>query len=392
MKKTVKNRNGMALPLVIMVILVTMILGVSLLSIGLADTKFTMAQENKIQANYLARAGVDDIADYIIENKALPVVDPDEEITFTKGSYIITNLEEIAGSNPKDSVFVIEATSTVQSATSDVKLTMSFDNPSDLFDKAIYTFDDLDISKMNSVQGDIASAGSVILKENKDNFDTNQYTVESNASFDYGYSQFPITMPGTYQTSYTATLSATATISSDGNYNSITVPNNTTLTFFTGGENDVLEIGIHRFSTGNSGVVQVTGEGILKLYVGELLESKGSFYVEDTAELEIYGYQDSTIDFQTPLLVENSDPNKTRLYLDEGCELILQANGTFHFYVHGPEATISMQSAQTTVYGAIVGNIYKGSNVSQAMGSVIYQAPDDSWDLADPQVRKRFYE
>lgn len=394
------NNKGLALPLVIIIIVVLMIVGMGLFTIGLSDTKHTINQEKKIQSNYLARAGVDDIAEYIMTNETIPSLGANNEVILSSGSYEITKLE----ANADNSVFVVESTADVDGVTSSVKLTLSIDRPSDLFDKALYTFDDLDTSKMSLIQGDIASAGSVILKESKDNFDQTQYTAESNAELNNKYTQFPISMPPDYTADYIDILTAESTITTisvDSKYDTIDVPNGTTLVFDTGsGEYDpdinnpatILEVGTKNLVSGNSGIIKVTGNGLLRLYIGVLLESKGSYNVEDGAELELYGYSGSTLDFQTPLDVAHNNPNKIRMYLDSGCELLLQANGNYYCYIHGPEATIRMQSSDTTVYGAIVGNLFKGSNVSQAMGKVIYKAPDDSWGLPDPAIEKRFYE
>jgi len=56
--KLVKNSKGFALPLVLMVSMVLLILGIALLQVSMADTKQATWQNNRIQAHYLGRSGV----------------------------------------------------------------------------------------------------------------------------------------------------------------------------------------------------------------------------------------------------------------------------------------------------------------------------------------------
>src|SRR5665648_1129800 len=67
--KSIKNERGMALALVIMVMTVLIILGASILTSSLTETKFSVANEKNLQAEYLAKEGADIMAQHFITSK-----------------------------------------------------------------------------------------------------------------------------------------------------------------------------------------------------------------------------------------------------------------------------------------------------------------------------------
>jgi len=381
------NNKGSALLLVLIIMLILSVLGVALLATSLADTTHAVLQQNKIQSNYLARSAVDDIATYIIANKAAPTLGTSNK-NLGYGDYTIN---EITPSN-SNKVFYIEATGTANDVSSTVGLTVSRDLPSDLFDHAIYTYSNLNIELMN-ISGDIASLGTIDYSTNGSNeYDVSQYTAYPGLELNAEYEQFPISNAFYAPAGPEQVVSGTFTINTNTNYKNISVPNGAILKFNTGSNGNVLKVGVINLTTGNSGTVIIEGSGLLQLYVYGKLESKGSYTVSDGAEMELMVYQNAIAEFQTPLSVnDDEDPNKVRIYLDTDALLDLQANGDYNCYILGPEADIKMQSSQTTVNGAIIGNILKG-NGNKAMGVVNYKQPDDSWDLIKYAFQKRFYQ
>lgn len=59
MKRILLNEKGATLPLVLVIFMVLFVLGVSLLQIGMSETKETTWQNNRVQAHYLARSGIE---------------------------------------------------------------------------------------------------------------------------------------------------------------------------------------------------------------------------------------------------------------------------------------------------------------------------------------------
>jgi hypothetical protein len=388
----ITNRKGSALVSVLIAMLVLSIMAVAVLSTSLADTKHAVYHQDSIQSYYLARSAVDDVASYIISNKTAPSLTLPTQKSFSFGSYTVDKLQASAG----NTVYYIEATGTINNNKKTVGLTLSKANPSDLFQHAIYTYSNLNIEQM-VVSGDIASSGTIDYAKNGSNaYNTSLYTAYPGHTLDTVYSAFPI--PDTYKNTSGPDLVVNKTeeiISSNINYNSITVSNDATsiLRFNTGSEGDILTVGVIDMDIlGQQSKIIVDGDGLLKLYIYGTLSSKTNLTVADGAELELFVYQNATAEFQTPISVnENEDPNKIRIYLDKDSLLDLQANGNYNAYIQGPEAFIKMQSSDTTINGAIIGNILQGMG-SKPSGKVNYKAPDDSWSLYYATFNKRFYQ
>lgn len=387
MIKSLKDNKGMALVTVIMIMVVLMIFGASVLLTATADSRHAAVQRRTIQANYLARAAVDDIGNYILEHEALPTgVSIGDEVILSAGKYTVTDLNSFTSGG--DPAFYVEVTGETGNMSSKVGLTISEDNPSDVFDHAIYTVGDLDIENM-VVLGDVGSGGTILYSDSGSNaYDTSQFTPTPGYVLDEHYDEFPIP---DVRTTPVSTWDGTSAVSADATFDSIFVPNHDTLTFNTGASGNVLTVAVNSLVTDVQGTIEVTGEGILELYVYTLLDSKGSYTVESDAELVLYLDEGAEAYFQTPLTVEGANPNSVRMFLGEDSELHMQANGDFYCYIMGPEAEIYFQSDQTTVYGSVIGNILNPSG-SQPNGSVVYVAPDDSWELEDAGFSKRFYQ
>lgn len=390
MIQPLKNNKGMAMVTVVMIMVVLMIFGVSVLSTATADSRHAVVQQRTIQANYLARAAVDDIGNYILEHKILPSgVSVSDEVTLSAGKYTVTELNSFTSSG--DPAFYVEVTGQVGETNSKVGLTISEDNPSDVFNHAIYTVSNLDIENMQ-VNGDVASLGTIIYSESGSNaFDTTQYTATPGYELKEEYEEFPIV---DVRTTPVSTWDGTSTVSADSTFDSIDVPNHSTLTFNTGVSGNILTVAINSLVTDVHGSIEVTGDGLLELYIYSSLESKGNYNVGADAELVLYLDEGAAADFQTPLTVYGTDPdkaNQVRMFLGEGSSLYLQAGVEIYGYIMGPEANIYFQSSDTTVNGAVIGNILNPDPTSPN-GVVNYVVPDDSWEIENAGMSKRFYQ
>jgi hypothetical protein len=397
MRNKMHNNRGAALPLVIITMVVLMILGLAVLNISLADYKHAIYSERKIQANYLARAGADDIGNKIISEKsstnAIPTltgtyVDLGEGRKYTVDSMVQLTVTGYTG-------IVVSVIGEDNGVTSKVGLTITKDKASELLDKAIYSVGDLDISNLD-VYGEVASGGDITYQPTK--YDTVAYGepqegIELNKNFE----QLPIADPNLDDhTTLDQTISSETVLETGFRYDTITIDNTASsiLVFNTGTvDKAVYKVEIDSTFLSNSGKIKVIGNGILELYVMELFESKGTIEVANTAELEFHVMAGKTLDFQTALSVNAAeDPNKVRIYLDAGSNLLLQANGNYNCYIIGPEANIKMQSDNTVINGAVIGNVFENNNGNIANGVVNFKAPDDSWTPHNAGYNKKFYE
>ena len=66
MKSKFFNESGSVLALTLVIMLVLMILGTALLNMSLAENKFAIKQEDKMQAYYIARSGAQAVAEYMV--------------------------------------------------------------------------------------------------------------------------------------------------------------------------------------------------------------------------------------------------------------------------------------------------------------------------------------
>lgn len=398
------SRKGSALTLVVIVMVVLMILGAALLSSSVSETRQAVAQEHMIQANYLARAGVDEIANKILEDEAIPAginigdtIDIDAE-----RRYVVEELHSLA---PSHDGFFVSVRGESRGSSRRVGITITRDQPSEVLDKAIFTYATLDIRNVD-VEGNVGSGGDVLFHPNK--YDTDEYDYEEGVHYDNPYGGVPIEEDprSEFNLDYyededdnevrDLLVNSHVTISSDMKLDSATVGNSSShiLEFDTGGSENTLIVAIERLEIMNQGFMRVTGDGLLKLYIMDELEAKGSIIVEPPAQMELFAYSGALLEFQTPLSVNgDEDPNQVRIYLDSGSVLDMQANGNYNAYIIGPDAEIYMQSANTTVNGAIFGNVLSRGNNQGANGKVNYFPPDDSmWDLLGANYQKRFYQ
>lgn len=115
-KLNLKKRKGGALVFTLLVMLIMTILGTTLLQISLAENKMAIRDKNRIEAYYLARAGVETTAAYLIDN-ATPEADinqivdkKSDEISYGKGTF---NVELIKDPTAGSHSIIVKGTGTV---------------------------------------------------------------------------------------------------------------------------------------------------------------------------------------------------------------------------------------------------------------------------------------
>lgn len=116
-------------------------------------------------------------------------------------------------------------------------------------------------------------------------------------------------------------------------------------------------------------LVFYTDDGIQQIVVDTLNISgpQGSVTINGDGEVHLYIRSSGVID--NPVVVNGTNPAILFIYLMEGSTLELQANASLNAYIYGPNATIEIQSDQTNVSGAIIGNVINRGNSNGALGS-----------------------
>lgn len=173
MAKYFKSNNGLALPLVLMVMFIVILFSIVILGMGSTSTIMAANQNNGTQAYYLARSGVDAVASYIVENldgltpaaldnKINSIIASGKSAPFKLAS---SDKGTIQVAVQKDNnILNIIAEGNVNNITKKVTKTIYISNGTSqlAFDKAIFAKGKLDFTG-SSIKGNIASLDTVNL-------------------------------------------------------------------------------------------------------------------------------------------------------------------------------------------------------------------------------------
>ncbi len=369
MLQVIKNNKGAALVAVVISIVVLMILGTASLQSGLADTTFSINNEKEIQAEFIAKSGAEITAKYIFDNPTTTLTSFNDTVGMGNYYAIVTK--------PSSSSLKIVSTGTVGSFSKKVSLVLSGSTYQNLFTGIRQTgTDDLDLSAMNiehgsgvdvSVEANVATLGQITLSAS----DAADPNIKKALNTDLPQ---PFILPNTagYQTTVPALVSGTRTFI--GNYDFTTTPmtlatsNNESFVFDTQGHDQHIIVNTMSFK-GPDATITIQGGGNVHLYV------------LDWGEI------------QNPINVNMANPGTLFIYIANGKSLAISANGAINAYIYAPEATVEIQSAQTIINGAIIGEIINRGNVNGAKGTLYYvPLANNPGDTAiSPSYKKTMY-
>lgn len=165
MLKRLNNEKGSTLALVLIVMAVLSVLGAAVLNVAVAETRFAVRAEDRLQAYYIARSGAQAVAEYMMSvppadaNKLLDrTSDPNYQIG--GGSFVVT----VSQSTELDSVSIVTITSVgeYRGATQTVKIRVSTSPGGDIFQHAIAARST--VTTANTAGSGIKISGSVVSK------------------------------------------------------------------------------------------------------------------------------------------------------------------------------------------------------------------------------------
>ena len=342
------NRHkGVGLILVIVVMAVLVILGATILTVSLAETKVSVYQDKRVQAYYLAKSGVDSVSTYILAHpgEAMTIAKaPESNVNshFTNGTFKVDvsnhATDSSLGSN-EVRVKGIGAVGEVENSSSVVLQSLSLP---DILDKAIYSKNSLDISNMK-VTGDIQSAGNIQYRTNG----SNQYngTAYANSPREIEFVA-PFPAPGTTNMNI---KNSSSTITTSGYYKDITV--------------------------GQKGVLNVITNGSNLEIVVDNLTIDSNLFIDATAGGSVIIYVNNSMTVNTKGQINNTESKNLFIYLKSGSILSMQANKVLNGYIIGPEATVEVQSNQSTVNGAIFSKIVQKNGAGSGPNGVVNYVP-----------------
>jgi len=345
------NQRGLALPLVLVVMLISSMLGVTVWQYSVTDTIHVAQDVDRMQAHYLARSGADAMAEFLVRNPRRAA----EMITKTA----VYSATGTLGSDQDFRVRVTGDPTSLITVTSDgssggvterLMLDLTPLTASEIFNNAIFSVGDLDVTEMKPVTGDLESAGNISAPKGY------TYRVTMNSARVFAPPIIPNLLPANPRT-LSVGNNATMTIQGNFQYDTIGMASNARLIFDNQGRTQ--QIVVNSLTT--KGDISIIGGGRLELYIT------------------------GSADFQTPLLVNPVDPmevnsvnpNNLFVFLAHSTNLTIQANGEINAFIYGPTAEVRIQSAQSTVNGAIIANlIVKNQNDRASNGSVNFRQID----------------
>ncbi len=337
-----RDDRGLALPLVLIVMLVLSLLGTAVWQYSVTDNIQVAREEKRMQAYYLARSGADAVAEYLTKNpsQVASIIARTGKNNMAAGSLGSGRDFQVNVSGDIVNGIIVTGVGTSGDVSRTVHLNLTSLKASEVFENVIYTFGDLDISQLKTIVGDVASAGNIIKGSNY------SYTATPFHEANYPSPIIPEGLPSAG--SISVGNKQTVTIASDAWYSGITMSPNGTLVFDV--QDRVMQVVVHDMETKGNVVVQVSGKGRLELYITNKAE------------------------FHTPMVVNSGDPNSVFIFLKDGTYLNMQANGTTNAYIYGPNAIVAIQSAHSTVRGAIISNLFvrKHNNNQPSIGNVVF--------------------
>ena len=342
--KKLKSNSGAALIMILIVMVVLFILGTSLLNVSLSENKFAIAQEKGVKSYYIARAGAEAAATYIMDDSHTfseintLLIDNDDNIDtwsdFSDGQFKVS-----FGGNAYDPVVHSVGNYDGIEKTTSVKLSKL-----SLFgDAAITVTEGLFLANNSLVGGTVATTNdpetSVLPVENWDNIEGGDPYQTDTVFEDPDPSGLdPAPPPGTI--SFPITIEYGDGVSGYS-YNTIDLGSKEMNVNLNNGD---VKLQASTFE-GNNATINVTGDGLFTLYV-DTINFKGDLIASDESKVLVIVYDEGNINFQT-------------------------GNSIFNAFIYGPSADMTIK-ANYTGLGAIIGR-----NVSLESGGQVRFNPNN---------------
>lgn len=405
--KIIENEKGLVMPLVLIIMVLMALLGTSIWFMSLTDLKQVERDQKRTQSYYMAAAGADAVGQYITINPdekdiealidAIDGAGSSEKIMVSSGLFgnvgeLDIEVKQIEQTDGDETIRLVQLTGKgyVDDVSQQVNLYLEKLTPAAIFNAALKVNNDVDLSSMGVLSGDIVSSGSVdidsslLCGNNEDNFqycnpdyedfgEEGPFDVYESKPFDYKTKDFdPVSEEEDFEDSITIGNNESLEIITNRIIDEIDVNNNGKLIVDARNRNADLKVEVNTIDMKQNAeiIFHTHQDHEINLYINEEFNANGSFDVEGFGGVNIYIR--SNAKFQTPNsnVVENA---YLIVYLEKGSEMALHANAVFRGYIYGPEATVKAHSASSTIIGSVVANSFVAHNKDDAMGRLIYE-------------------
>ena len=284
MRKLLFNKEGVVLPVVLIVMVVLIILGLALLYISDADGRQAIYQEKKLKAHYLARSGADAVASAIIKESSVltDILDKasNPNTQLDGGSFTVEVIDVHGDQTEIEIVSTGTVDSGIGSINEKVSITLHKTINGGFFSNAIFATGKITLEDGSLIKGDVATNLS----------ETDGEISQSNVDGTITY-ESPIAMPSFELPEGLPhhTLSPGSIINSSVHkIGDVKIGEDENLTFNTGDVGDLLQVRIDgQLKLEEGGELVLTGLGRLVIYVDSYISENAGITNDSGANLLI---------------------------------------------------------------------------------------------------------
>ncbi len=364
--RILRQEDGLALPLVLILMVVLALLGTALWHYSMSDLKQAVQSEQRTRAYYVARAGAESVANYLLKNPdslaqimqvntaALSAEQTIEAAELGEAGKLQVKVE-----TTETSRIVITGMAAIDAVNETVSVVL---DTHEMFDGTIYSLGSMTFHQNATVTGDLVSGGSINPPDN-----------HTGSILEETYISFPPPIFPEEPDFYHGELlvanndSHTVETSPPDKFQKTNIGNNATLSFNTTMSNETLAVESKQFETSNNGKLSFNLNNSTTTLVADEISIRG-LEITGTGAVEIYVR--SKINIQTPLAsdMQISENAILIIYLDQGCVMEMLANSHLIALVYGPEATVEI-NGNADFTGAMIVEQLKGNKGNITIGS-----------------------
>lgn len=374
--KLLRDEKGLAMPLALIVLLVLTLLGIALWQYSMSELNNAVREEKRARAYYIARAGAESVARFVMINpdvldsipKEIDAVITSESINYKTGDDVdvgdvVVELKRIA-SNKIEVTGIGEVDEVIQ------RVSLILETQEE-FDGVVYATDGLNFQQNVTVNGDIVSGGlvkwqNVTVTEHPNS----DYTLKDNTIIHWPRPEFPPpagSYPGVINISNNSTGTPITAITSTHYpheaYQSVTMGNNSNLTIDASSNSIFLDTQIFNMRQNSHLTLVTSADHDLIIVVDSITLRRTTILGDGTAKL----YVRNSMNVQTPAAYVD-DHALLEVYLDEGCNMTMIANAKFAGLVYGPQAIVTI-NGNADFEGSMIVSQLLGTNGSPIIGS-----------------------
>lgn len=349
-----KREEGIAMPLVLLVMVVLALLGTALWQYSVNDVAQVAQAENKARAYYVARAGAESLARYIMNNPdQINVILGQDSQKISKMLEFETDLLGKAGdlevtlrrsSNNRIEVTGEGRTEGVQQTVRIVLETQPF-----FGDAAVVTTGTalLNFHSGMTIEGSIIAGGDV----KPDNLHQNSTKYSITRNYPFTDDTFVRVVVPTIQ--FSATINKldiknknVYQIAADSRIKFGEIDNKGTLVINPGSWTEVGEL-----KSGTGDIKIITQKDRQTILVVDSMDLKARLIIEGDGPIDIYVRRTANIQTSNAVIMSNA---LLTFFLVEGCDITIQANGYFDALIYGPHRTKVIMQGNPTFRGAMI--------------------------------------